>query len=196
LSERPWYRRFPSDFIAGTIGLSLEEKGAYSMVLDLIYDRQGPIPDDPKWIAGVCGCSVRKWHVIRTKLLVDGKLTDLGGTLSNKRAMKEIETSSETSRKLAENGAKGGYKKAENYRGFRKINSLEMAGLQHARDYKLKLERGWDMTDELRPVDRVNQPMLFEACVRLAPTWNTGGLSIVKFPQSVVEKAKKEMTDG
>ena len=166
------------------------------MVLDLIYDRQGPIPDDPKWIAGVCGCSVRKWNVIRLKLLKDGKLIDLGGTLSNKRAMKEIETSSETSRKLAENGAKGGYKKAENYRGFRKINSLEMAGLQQSRDYKLKLEKGWEMNGELRAVDKVHQPELFAACVKITGVTTPDFLTIAKFPESVVEKAKKEMANG
>lgn len=35
MAKRPWYKRYPSDFIAGTIGLSLEEKGAYSVCLDL-----------------------------------------------------------------------------------------------------------------------------------------------------------------
>lgn len=163
------------------------------MVLDLIYDRQGAIPDDPKWIAGVCGCSVRKWHVIRQKLLADGKLTDLGGTLGNKRASKEIETSSESSRKLAENGSKGGYKKAENYRGFRKINTLELAGLQHARDYKLKLEKGWDMNEELREVDRLHQPELFASCVKATGVELPGFLSVAKFPVRIIEKCKKEM---
>jgi len=59
---RPWYRRFPDNFIAGTVGLTLEEKGAYSLVLDLMYVRGGPVPDEPRYIAGVCNCSVRKWN--------------------------------------------------------------------------------------------------------------------------------------
>lgn len=74
MSERPWYRRYGSDFIAGTLGLSLEEKGAYSIVLDLIYDRRRPIPDDARYIAGVCGCSVRKWTAIKASLLGFGAI--------------------------------------------------------------------------------------------------------------------------
>ena len=71
---RPWYRRFPDNFIAGTVGLTLEEKGAYSLVLDLMYVRGGPVPDEPRYIAGVCNCSVRKWNAIRAKLIQHGAL--------------------------------------------------------------------------------------------------------------------------
>jgi uncharacterized protein YdaU (DUF1376 family) len=56
-----WYKRCGADFIHGTMMLSLEEKGAYSLCLDLIYDRGGPIPDDARWLSGVCGVSLRKW---------------------------------------------------------------------------------------------------------------------------------------
>src|SRR5688572_31678835 len=50
-----WYKRCGADFIHGTMMLTLEEKGAYSLCLDLIYDRGGPIPDDARWLSGVCG---------------------------------------------------------------------------------------------------------------------------------------------
>ena len=95
MSERPWYRRYGSDFIAGTLGLSLEEKGAYSIVLDLIYDRRRPIPDDARYIAGVCGCSVRKWTAIKFKrrfvklLLIE---TDLFVRIAAMRPVKFILT--------------------------------------------------------------------------------------------------------
>ena len=29
------------------------------LLIDLIHDRGGPIPDDAQWIARVCGCSTR-----------------------------------------------------------------------------------------------------------------------------------------
>ena len=31
--NNPWYRRYPADFINGTFGMTLEEKGAYSLIL-------------------------------------------------------------------------------------------------------------------------------------------------------------------
>ena len=114
MAKRPWYKRYPSDFIAGTIGLSLEEKGAYSVCLDLIYDRGGPIPDDPRWIAGVCGCSVRRWVALRAALIGAGKLRAEDGHLTNNRASREIDELDRASETAATSGAKGGRKRAEN----------------------------------------------------------------------------------
>lgn len=113
MNERPWYRRYPSDFLHGCAGMTLEQKGAYSVVLDLIYDRRGPIPDDARWIAGHCGCSVRMWNKVRAELIEAGKLTAEAGFISNPRAMREVDIAAVTARKLAENGAKGGNKSAE-----------------------------------------------------------------------------------
>jgi len=103
---RPWYKRFPADFIAGTLGLSLEEKGAYSIVLDMIYDRGEPIPDDARWIARVCGCSTRKWTTLRRRLIEAGKLTAADGLLSNPRAEAMLENAVREAAKLSQNAAK------------------------------------------------------------------------------------------
>lgn len=137
MSSNPWYKRYPSDFIAGTLGMTLEEKGAYGIVLDLIYDRGRPIPDDPRYIAGVCGCSVRKWNAIRERLVELGKIVCRDGLISNARAEKEIENAAKIARKLAENGAKGGEKSGEIRREAGKNKELVEAGLKHrARNQK------------------------------------------------------------
>jgi len=77
-----WYKRCGADFIHGTMSLSLEEKGAYSLCLDLIYDRGGPIPDDARWLSGVCGVSIRKWNALRERLIEAGKIYVALGLLS------------------------------------------------------------------------------------------------------------------
>jgi uncharacterized protein YdaU (DUF1376 family) len=82
----PYYKRFPRDFLEGTIGLSFEVKGAYAIVLDLIYMRDGRLPDDARFIAGQLGCSVRKWTAIREELIARGKLQVHEGMISNFRA--------------------------------------------------------------------------------------------------------------
>lgn len=82
----PYYKRFPRDFLEGTIGLSFETKGAYAIVLDLIYMRSGRLPDDARYIAGQLGCSVRKWTAIREELIARGKLQAHEGVISNFRA--------------------------------------------------------------------------------------------------------------
>jgi len=82
----PYYKRFPRDFLDGTIGLCLETKGAYAIVLDLIYMRDGRLADDARYIAGQLGCSVRKWTAIRKELLAAGKIQCANGIISNFRA--------------------------------------------------------------------------------------------------------------
>lgn len=131
MNERMWYRRFGADFIAGTLNLTLEQKGAYSLVLDLIYDRGGPIPDDDRYIAGVCGCSIRKWASIKSVLVSSGKIILVDGRITNRRAEDEIEIRSKKARKLAENGAKGGEKRAENIATSNKNNELDVAKPKH-----------------------------------------------------------------
>ena len=66
--------------------MRLELKGAYSILLDLIYIRDGKLPDDPHFICGHLGCSVRKWNVLRGELIDAGKIVASGGFITNKRA--------------------------------------------------------------------------------------------------------------
>jgi uncharacterized protein YdaU (DUF1376 family) len=112
-----WHPREHRKALDGMLMLTLEERGAYNTCLDLIYDREGPIPDDARWLSGWMGVTPRKWAAIRAALIVKGKLyeiaVDAAACLMNKRAAIEIENQSERSRKLSENGARGGRKSAE-----------------------------------------------------------------------------------
>jgi len=125
-----WYKRCGLDFIHGTMMLTLEEKGAYSLCLDLIYDRGGPIPDDARWIAGVCGVSTRKWNAIRERLISLGKISVENGLLSNSRADFEMLSADLSSRERAESGAKGGRKRVENQRTPKENSNLAQAELK------------------------------------------------------------------
>ena len=125
-----WYKRCGADFIHGTMKLTLEEKGAYSLCLDLIYDRGGPIPDDARWLSGVCGVSIRKWNALRQRLIDMGKLSVGHGMLSNRRADDEIVSAALSSRERAESGAKGGRRRAENAGQRKENNDLGQAELK------------------------------------------------------------------
>jgi uncharacterized protein YdaU (DUF1376 family) len=125
-----WYKRCGADFIHGTMMLTLEQKGAYSLCLDLIYDRGGPIPDDARWLSGVCGVSIRKWNSIRERLIELGKITVKGGHLTNERASSELVSMELQRRNQAESGAKGGRKRAENQFDYSIISELAQASLK------------------------------------------------------------------
>lgn len=113
----PWHARNHQDALDGMLSLSLEERGAYNTILDLIYSRSGPVPDDERWLAGWMGCSVKKWRIIRATLIYKLKLTEtthLGmPALMNERARLELESASTRRRVAAESGAKGGRKSAQ-----------------------------------------------------------------------------------
>ena len=74
MNALPYYKRYPRDLIEGTAGMPFEEKAAYAFVLDLIYLHSAYLPDDPRFIAGHLGVSVRKWNAIRGSLIARGKL--------------------------------------------------------------------------------------------------------------------------
>lgn len=88
----PYYKAYPRDFFEGTIGLDFEEKAAYRLLLDLIYMHGGRLADEPRFIAGHLGCSVKKWNSLREAILARGKIVVSGGYLGNIRADKELDS--------------------------------------------------------------------------------------------------------
>lgn len=192
----PWYRRFPDNFLGGINGMTLEEKGAYSVVIDMIYQRGGPIADEPRYIAGICNCSVRKWNAIRARLLQLGKLYETDGHLMNERAGIELEKSAKVAREHAENGAKGGDKSAKKRAEARKNNALGQAGLKHTRASSTSTPFKKDGATRLVPtdgpaamvrLDRTLHPELFSACETVRG--KTAPSSPWSFPADVYAKA-------
>lgn len=200
MSPSPWYRRFPDNFIAGTVGLTLEEKGAYSLVLDLIYVRGGPVPDEARYIAGVCNCSVRKWKAIRQRLIDLGKIEAVDGVLLNHRAEKELENAAKTAQERAESGSKGGNKTAENAATTKKISNLAPAALKHTRaslnQNQLKKEGPSDLKEgqaspETIQLDRWADEQIFKACEALMQVTVPEYQQKKSFPADVVAQARK-----
>lgn len=195
----PWYRRFPDNFIAGTVGLSLEEKGAYSLVLDLMYVRGGPVPDEPRYIAGVCNCSVRKWNAIRQRLVDLGKIQSVDGFLTNHRAEEEIEIGRKISREASENGVKGGNKSAEIRAKVKKNNALAQATPKLSTSTANKKERGavasvpTDGPAPMLAIDRSFEPDLWLECERLMGKKAATSNLRWSFPGEIVDQARENL---
>lgn len=113
MSANHWHKRYHSDALTGFMSLTLEERGAYQTILDMIYDRGGPIVSNDRLLAGYMGVSLRKWAALRDALVAKGKIVIDDGHITNARAISEIEKAAKTSRKHAENGSKGGLKSSE-----------------------------------------------------------------------------------
>lgn len=133
MSVLPYHKRYHSDALAGMMPLTLEERGAYNTLLDLMYDRGGPLIDNERLLAGYMNCSVRKWRQIRADLLAKGKISiNRDGDIINSRARKEIENQSKTHRKLIEAGSKGGRTRAEKEKIPNENNGADQASLEPA----------------------------------------------------------------
>jgi hypothetical protein len=86
-----WYKRDPTAALEGMARLTLEERGAYNTVLDLIYCHDGSLDDDQRFISYWLNCDPRIWKRIRASLIEKGKLYIQGNQLRNARADREVE---------------------------------------------------------------------------------------------------------
>jgi len=155
----PYYKRFPRDFLEGSIGMGLETKGAYAIVLDLIYMRDGRLPDDPRFIAGQLGCSVRKWTAIREELIARGKLKIEAGFISNFRADYLLEETRKYRDKQAEIASKP-----------RKNNTLQQPQpIQPEPEPEKIIEANASLSSAPPPASPMTYPEPFEAAWKAYP---------------------------
>jgi uncharacterized protein YdaU (DUF1376 family) len=94
----------PDEWIAGTIGMSLEEEGLYMRICTLIYSRGGPIEVVQLHRVGLHG---NKLNALLERLLSMGKIERNGGEIDQKRCRIELETARIRLRKASENGILG-----------------------------------------------------------------------------------------
>jgi len=87
-----WYKRDPRAALAGMRKLTLEERGAYNTILDLIYIHDGALEDDPRMLCHELHCNIQRWQRIKARLLDLGKLYVHNGCLHNERADDEVQS--------------------------------------------------------------------------------------------------------
>lgn len=69
-----WYKRDCEAALTGMLQLSLEERGAYNTILDLLYIHGGELPDDDTELARMIRADIRVWKRIKQRLQDLGKL--------------------------------------------------------------------------------------------------------------------------
>lgn len=101
-----WYKRDPRAAIVGMTGMTLEERGAYNTILDLIYCHDGALTDDPAYICDVLNCDPRIWRRLKARLLELGKIYMHAGAIRNERADNETNSALTRVRLAAEAATK------------------------------------------------------------------------------------------
>lgn len=106
-----WHKRYSRDALNGMRGLSPEERGFYTAVLDLIYEEEGPVSD--AMVRVEMGVTQRGWTFAKLKLIAKGKLVEVAdGRVTNRRAMYELSDLDEYSARQAKAGQAGGRTRA------------------------------------------------------------------------------------
>ncbi|MFY8143063.1 MAG: DUF1376 domain-containing protein [Caulobacter sp.] len=105
-SSLPYYQRHPRKLLEACVGMSFEVRAGYGLILDLLYIKDGRLPDDRRWIAGNLGCSTRMAGKIIDELVERGKLVLSEGFLTNNLVDNIVETRAKYSEKQRENGSK------------------------------------------------------------------------------------------
>lgn len=91
---------YPSDWLAGTRGMSAEETGVYITLVSRIYEMAGPIERDDDRLSRLCGCKTKSRFVKALEYLIsEGKIIETTDGLTNDRAEKEIKNATEKSDK-------------------------------------------------------------------------------------------------
>lgn len=149
MSRNVWHKRYHGDALNGYMGLTLEQRGAYTTLLDLMYDTDWEvgIRDRERWIAGHLNVSVRRWKTLRDDLLAAGKIDIFDGCISNFRYRKERESALSLSRKRSESGASGGEKSGEVRRNSSKNNNRDEANASDLPPYARATESDTDTED-------------------------------------------------
>lgn len=89
MTKMPWIRFFPSDWLAGTRGMSAVETGVYITLIATMYERGEPIPEDHARLSRLCGASNSSFAKAIETLVDEGKIVRVDGGLWNDRVEKE-----------------------------------------------------------------------------------------------------------
>jgi uncharacterized protein YdaU (DUF1376 family) len=90
-----FYKRDPDRALAGMAELSLKQRGAYNGLLDLLYSRDGDVPDDDRRVAKMLSCHWREWATVKQELIALGKVWIEGGRLMAKRVQETLKEASD-----------------------------------------------------------------------------------------------------
>jgi uncharacterized protein YdaU (DUF1376 family) len=93
-----FYKHDPNAWLAGTAQLTLEQRGAYITIIDLLYSNDDVLIDDDQAIARTMNCQVRRWQRLKSELMAMGKIrVDTAGLLHANRVTETVKTAAEFS---------------------------------------------------------------------------------------------------
>lgn len=125
MSESPFFQFYPSDWLAGTRGLTAAETGVYITLVAMMYEAEGPIPNDAKRLSRLCGSTPAALKKAIEGLIDAGKITQDERGFFNRRVQIEIEKRAEK-RAAASASANARWKKNEQKQYHENANASDL----------------------------------------------------------------------
>lgn len=95
---------YPSDWLAGTRGLTPAETGVYITLVAMMYERQEPLSFDCARLARMCNCPAGTFRKILAVLLAEKKILETPAGIWNERVETEIRSAREAMKAASERG--------------------------------------------------------------------------------------------
>jgi len=83
MSKMPWVQFYPSDWLAGTRGMTASETGIYITLIATMYERCEPLTEDVGRLSRLCGASPSAFKNALNLLIEDGKIERVDGVLQS-----------------------------------------------------------------------------------------------------------------
>jgi uncharacterized protein YdaU (DUF1376 family) len=113
VSESPWIKFYPSDWLAGTRGMSATEAGVYINLIAMMYERDGYLTLDMTRLARLCGATGPVFKRAFDTLVDTGKIVIQGDQITNNRVLETLLIRTEKSG-LAKQSANSRWAKKDN----------------------------------------------------------------------------------
>lgn len=115
---------YPSDWLAGTRGLTPAETGVYITLVCMMYERQAPLPFDHSRLARMCNCPAGTFRKILDVLLSENKIIMTDEGLWQRRVDKELDAARSAMTEASDRGKNA----AEAEFGIRPLSPVNEAG--------------------------------------------------------------------
>lgn len=117
-----FYKRDPDAALSGMAELTLQERGAYNTIIDLLYSRDGDLRDDDDMLRRCMGCHGNEWHAVKSRLIAKRKIWVECGFIKAKRVDDVLREAAEFS-EIQRNRAAKRWETAGKHRGNGSENS-------------------------------------------------------------------------
>ena len=87
----PWVKFYPSDWLAGTRGLTAAETGVYITLVAMMYEREEPLDMPVDRLARLCGSTKTNFKKAISVLLDEGRIVQTDSGLWSKRVECELQ---------------------------------------------------------------------------------------------------------